>query len=398
MAVSVFYQPLDIALNLTEPSLGHPELPGLWERLRSDDREVPKRGLLCIECMYERPNCPEYMYLRELPDGRRQAVHHNPNIADHGPRTESPERRAVKERIAQAASSAGFQADLNAATDGGRRRSDVLIRGENRLLLGCEAQLSYVTAETVRKRSRVAEEDGVTPLWTTNDKKSPLIDQAPWTRIDDLPLELITSKRPLMVRGGVRALLMLPCNQRGLPCPDGRRGCDRSHGTWQVRHMPLDEVIVLAAARELVPLRMPGPRRTQIWIWVSPSDRETYLDSLPEPPAEQTRKRESETGQEAGPLDVHCRYRAPHEPQPTVIRDAGVAIDAPTLSLVKQPEPSSPKQVRPKDACSHWVAKEARYCGALPVRLYIPGRRCSAHTPAALAGEPEPGARPPDQE
>ncbi len=31
-------------------------------------------------------------------------------------------------------------------------------------------------------------------------------------------------------------------------------------------------------------------------------------------------------------------------------------------------------------------------CGATPTRYYLPGRRCAAHTPAALAGKPEPGA------
>jgi hypothetical protein len=30
-------------------------------------------------------------------------------------------------------------------------------------------------------------------------------------------------------------------------------------------------------------------------------------------------------------------------------------------------------------------------CGATPARLYLPGWRCPAHTPAALAGRPEPG-------
>ena len=31
-------------------------------------------------------------------------------------------------------------------------------------------------------------------------------------------------------------------------------------------------------------------------------------------------------------------------------------------------------------------------CGATPSRLYPVGPRCAAHTPSALAGQPEPGA------
>lgn len=41
-------------------------------------------------------------------------------------------------------------------------------------------------------------------------------------------------------------------------------------------------------------------------------------------------------------------------------------------------------------SCRHWIGTEDRYCGATPARLYMPGYRCPEHTPAALAGRPEP--------
>ncbi|MEV4096940.1 hypothetical protein [Streptosporangium saharense] len=43
-------------------------------------------------------------------------------------------------------------------------------------------------------------------------------------------------------------------------------------------------------------------------------------------------------------------------------------------------------------ACRYWIPADARRCGATGgVRAYLVGLRCPAHTPAALAGQPEPG-------
>lgn len=39
--------------------------------------------------------------------------------------------------------------------------------------------------------------------------------------------------------------------------------------------------------------------------------------------------------------------------------------------------------------CTHWNGAAATCCGATPARRYLPGMRCAAHTPAALAGQPE---------
>ncbi|MDN3356044.1 hypothetical protein [Actinomadura sp. DC4] len=45
----------------------------------------------------------------------------------------------------------------------------------------------------------------------------------------------------------------------------------------------------------------------------------------------------------------------------------------------------------PEDLCTHWISGESRRCLAPGTRMYLLGRRCPAHTPAALAGRPEPG-------
>ncbi|WP_282792962.1 hypothetical protein [Streptomyces sp. CC224B] len=42
-------------------------------------------------------------------------------------------------------------------------------------------------------------------------------------------------------------------------------------------------------------------------------------------------------------------------------------------------------------ACTHWLGSEHRCCQTQrSVRHYLTGWRCPAHTPAALAGHPEP--------
>lgn len=47
----------------------------------------------------------------------------------------------------------------------------------------------------------------------------------------------------------------------------------------------------------------------------------------------------------------------------------------------------------PSQPCS-WYGS-AGTCGATPARPYLPGWRCPAHTPAVLAGQPEPDVAPP---
>lgn len=44
-------------------------------------------------------------------------------------------------------------------------------------------------------------------------------------------------------------------------------------------------------------------------------------------------------------------------------------------------------------ACRHWIGDQSRYCDSA-ARLYLIGARCPAHTPAALAGRPEPSSVP----
>ncbi|KAB2347313.1 hypothetical protein [Actinomadura rudentiformis] len=46
------------------------------------------------------------------------------------------------------------------------------------------------------------------------------------------------------------------------------------------------------------------------------------------------------------------------------------------------------------EPCVHYSAARKRHCGHTPTNLFIQGRRCSQHTPCALAGMPEPSPAP----
>ncbi|WP_141567961.1 competence protein CoiA family protein [Streptomyces ipomoeae] len=186
-------------INLFELDLNVREDRLLWESLYG---KTVKGDLECLECRQQDPGCPQWMFLR-LWKGRPVAVHYSTGRR-HATAPESPRHRALKERIAQAAETAGFTAELEARAPDGRRRTDVLVHGANNLLLGCEIQLSYATARAVAKRSDIARADGLSPLWTTDDTSAPLIERTPWARIDRLPLEAFSGRNLLLVRGASR--------------------------------------------------------------------------------------------------------------------------------------------------------------------------------------------------
>ncbi|MEV5141658.1 hypothetical protein AB0K71_33490 [Streptomyces syringium] len=173
MAHGVFHKELG-EINLSELDIHDPEDRKLWDSLYGKTR---KGDLKCLDCRRNDPECPQWMFLR-LWKGRPVAVHYSRDVR-HPTAPESPRHLALKERIARTAEKAGYSAELEARAPDGRRRTDVLVHGDNGLKLGCEIQLSYATAPSVAKRSDIARSDGLSPLWTTDDVSAPLIDRAP---------------------------------------------------------------------------------------------------------------------------------------------------------------------------------------------------------------------------
>lgn len=348
MANCVYYVPLKIELDLTEDDLGHPEYPDLWEQLRHRPKWLP--DLQCPECLLDRPHCPEWMYLR-VQNGKRIAVHKNANIADH-PSGESDEHKALKERTATAAVRGGFSADIEARADHRRRQTDVLVHGADGFLLGCEAQLSYATVQTIKKRTAIAEADGIQSLWACDNAKANLIDKAPWARIDRMPWHRIADNtEPLPVRGGIRALEKERCRDRATVCPDRGHGrCDGWHGKWDPRQLPYDELIVRAAARTYTPVFKREKRLAGSWFWVPKADLDEFEVMTGtrlgvKPPIQ---GKNSDEGPNTDPLSRQCRYgeNTGLYADPAPVRDDGHRIDATGLTLTDEQVANPVRRVR----------------------------------------------------
>jgi hypothetical protein len=209
------------------------------------------------------------MYLKMSSAGRRYAAHLRHSESEWAP--ESDEHKALKERIARAAVTGGFEATIE--DRGAHRRTDVLVRGPD-VLLGCEPQLSPISVSSVRRRSQIAYDDRIIPLWTTNSRTANVIDQAPWARIDSMPWrQYLEPDFEMPVRGGIRKLDSVPCT-RGTVCNDRKlkQPCTGwNHHFTPVQLPRFDDLIVRAAAADLKPLKQRSSRGS-VFFWASASD------------------------------------------------------------------------------------------------------------------------------
>lgn len=318
MARVVYHLELGIILYLKRRDLGHPNLPGLWERLYAD--KTAQQQLRCWANEQIDTGCPGRMHLRQMPIRGgvviRQAVHHPQDRPGHVAAVESDKHKALKERMATAASRAGLSVDVESRAHDGRRRTDVLITDDSGHKLGAEAQVSSLTAGTVRKRTGIARGDGITPLWVTNDPKAPLIDRAPWARIADYPWQAYRD-RELLIYGGVYRIEADRCDRMATRCPSPKPG-QRRCGGWHPRPqlatgVYLDRLIVGAAARDMVDLQ--DGRNVR---WVSVDDRQRYWDLTGGPPDPAAAEKAAATSGDAptlfedGPHSLDCGYRTGH--------------------------------------------------------------------------------------
>ncbi|MET7808637.1 hypothetical protein [Micromonospora chersina] len=372
MANGVFYVPLGIELDLTRDDLGHPSHPDLWDRIY---RRPYRPGVLqCLECREASPDCPEWMFLR-VRNGRCEAVHHTTGLGDHS-NPESDAHKALKQRIATAATTAGFEAIVEDTPRHGRRRTDVLVRGA--VSLGCEAQLSYATAQSVKKRSAIAVADGITPLWTTNDRKAQLIDQAPWARIDQMPWHAYTTE-PLPVRGGVRSLVIEDCRRLVTVCPDKKAGrrCSGWHARWDVRQVAFDDLIARAAAGELVPYADRKGKRVAHWFWVPEQDA-AKVTEVDDPNSDAGDPVDDELVGPGRPFERVCRYGEQSDIRATgIVRDTGAEV----FARLADPPPA-PRLLTPPPIviARPGVCTRAPGCTA-KARLYPGGWGCDDHKP-----------------
>jgi hypothetical protein len=270
MAWKVFYVDLGVELDLRLPDLGCPQVPDLWDRLYGNVSQGMLRcsGYARGRC---RPGCPQWMYLKQTRSGQRFAAHLRPGDSAWAP--ESDEHKALKERIARAATAGGFSATIEARAAHGHRRTDVLVQGPD-VLLGCEPQLSPISESTVLRRSQVAYDDGITPLWTTNSRSASVINRAPWARIDAMPWrQYLEPSYEMPVRGGIRRLTSVRCT-RGTVCNDRKlkKACTGWNHHFEPVELPrFDDLIVRAAGADLKPIKQTVSRGA-VYFWAPAAD------------------------------------------------------------------------------------------------------------------------------
>jgi len=348
--VDVRYMRLGVDLNLSRADLGHPELPGLWQELRS--RTIHRGELRCMgACYINDPDCPEWMYLKGKPDGTglRQAVHLNPSaVKNHPDAVETDKHKALKERVAIVSERAGFSVEVEARSSTGKRVTDVLVRGEGGLVLGHELQVSKLSIPTIKKRVRIARQDGLMPMWTTDNPAVQIEHRMAWATIPTTDAGWVRGGSELIVSGGARDADIDRCGRRGPYCPVTRkRPCGKLHVyLLATRGLNLDELVVGAAAGSWRSLEETDSRGRPLYYWVSAADMERYINDRagrrpvpnieldPDPVDVVMKPRELELNCDYG---VDTGYRrppaVPRDPRGPVVFDLGEKAAKPGITF-----------------------------------------------------------------
>lgn len=169
----VFYLPARIELQPRQPHWGHPDQPGLRERVTTDrPHGINGKKLLCLLCMRiqaENNLSPEPVWLTFVNDTRtphfRHANGRSPH-AEHEPETDI--HKALKERKARTWQAAGAtEVNVEVWRPRARRRPDVLAFGPELTIAG-EVQHSRASPQNIRNRQKALTKAGDRVLWTTD--------------------------------------------------------------------------------------------------------------------------------------------------------------------------------------------------------------------------------------
>lgn len=268
-------------LDIREPDLGRPELPGLWELLLSDRRTpIPRRQLQCGG-ICRAQGYVEWMHVYER-QGQRIAAHEAKTAERRHISNESPEHLAYKERTVRVATEAGHRAEAEVRTRDGKVRSDVLIYGATDMPTGFEIQRSFEPEGAIRRRNKASADHGVLAAWHTDDTQMFKRNEVAWTRTDnDLPPRAIRDGKHLQVRGGYRYLQMEKCDERrARPCLTKRTGkCGKWHPVSSVRQISYDDFVRGVAAGEVVQAGV-KEFRTTFHFWTSAVELDRYEDTI----------------------------------------------------------------------------------------------------------------------
>ncbi|GLY21680.1 competence protein CoiA family protein [Micromonospora sp. NBRC 101691] len=268
---------LGITLDLAQPDLGHPERDNLWEQLR--ERPIHRGELRCMgRCAQRDPNNPQWVYLREW-QGQRQAVHLNPGArANHAGESESDEHKALKERGYTAAINAGLHATVEDHAPHGKRITDLVIEADGHRL-GVEYQRSLQAPARIKSRVAIAQADGLTPFWATDNPDLKIDYRAPFARFNGAQPYEIRAGASLRVVSGYDKVVYEQCGWKGPRCPvTGGLRCGKIHAYRLAASIELDELQIGAATRVFLPLQEPKKGGGYNYRWLRAADLERYLD------------------------------------------------------------------------------------------------------------------------
>lgn len=149
--------PIDVAtgrrLDMDREDLGFPDDPELWSRLY---RNCGVGVLVCADCAETSPK--RFLYLRERRGHREVCTYGLERVIAAG-LGESDEHHALKDKVCELACRQGLTAEQEVAGGGGQRRTDVVVLG-GVAPVGWEVQLSAIHPDQLRRRIRLAVDDG----------------------------------------------------------------------------------------------------------------------------------------------------------------------------------------------------------------------------------------------
>lgn len=359
MANGVWHTEYGIEINLTKPDLGVDGYPGLLEEIMTSVSDRNPQLLECLahhrgqECSSEVGGKSPWMFVRRGRVGGRR-----PLVAAHLPIThkptpaESDQHKATKERVVETAERYGLSADAEVGMPHRRAVTDAVVTGPTGIRIGWEIQYSPLGPSGVRRRSVVAIDNDITPLWVAKSDRADLIDRAPWARVDDMPWREIVSGSEMVIRGGYRHLQVWRCLPSSpLHCLDtkGAGHCDSIHYEWFLPALcdppkppvVIEDLVLTSATGDSVPVFVPsrGGGRAGRHMWVPSSDCQTWREltgqwePLPGPQEQETDDEITFSEQE---IDRTCRageegqFRSDARP----VRDLGQPTGGLTLARV----------------------------------------------------------------
>jgi hypothetical protein len=377
-SISIIRAADNLQINLSRPDLGHPEIPDLWEQIHHHGSRSGE-----LVCGKGHPKA-----VRQYRTGRRWAYHLiKSDCAEHGP---GPEHEALAEWVGKRGERDGWNVSLNSWSASHASRPDVHIHGASGINLGVEIQ--YSRMDDISERSGVARStkllrQGYTPMWVAPDFNARNIrERLPSAIFNDLPLHVIKSTDRITIHSGPVKPLLWRHDQDRQQCPRRKGGtCNGWHlGGVRSYGLELGDMVNLAATGQLVvvhrKVRLLDGRATTALQFMTPTDRDAYVEAggilLPNTLDARPKEAAGTRMQQRSGFTLSC---------------SRPAVEAATTDEERCETASVVAYKPPRVTPGFWTTCRHHDCGATEgVRPYSCGPRCPRHTPAALAGKPEP--------